>query len=128
MSNNKCNLELKLKPVCFGLLSGIISLLVMLGLSAFVFTQNGGIPNFVLGPLSLIIISLSTFLSGYVSGHVSESKGIIYGSICGIIIFSIIFLFGIIINNSTITLNLFLKGILIILFAICGGVLGVNMS
>lgn len=126
--STKSNLNIKLKPICLGLLSGIASLIIMLSLSAFLFVQSGGVPNFVLGPLSLIIISLSTFLSGYVSGHISENKGIIYGAICGIIIFSLMFLFGIITNNSTITLNLFFKGILIMLFSISGGILGVNMS
>lgn len=126
--STKSNSNIKLKPIFLGLLSGITSLIVMLSLSAFLFVQSGSVPNFVLGPLSLIIISLSTFFSGYVSGHISENKGIIYGAICGIIIFSLIFLFGIITNNSNITLNLLLKGILIMLFSISGGVLGVNMS
>lgn len=126
--STKFNLNIKLKPIFFGLLAGITSLIIMLSLSAFLFVQSGGIPNFVLGPLTLIIISLSTFLSGYVSGHISENSGIIYGATCGVIIFSIIFLFGIITNNNTITLNLLLKGILIMLFSISGGVFGVNMS
>lgn len=120
--------SIKLKPLIIGMISGIVFCVIMMSLSSFLFTQSGVILDVVLKPLCLIIISLSSFLSGYVSGRISENNGIVYGAICGFFIFSMIFIGSMITGINEITLNIFLKVILIFLFSISGGVLGVNMS
>ena len=120
--------SISLKSILIGVLTGGVCCAGFLGIISFLICLSGKLALWILQPLSLMVISLSGFISGYITGKLTGEKGILYGLACGLGMFSMIFIGGIIVSNSEMTLFLLWKAIAIIISGCLGGIIGVNKS
>lgn len=126
MLNSKFSISLR--PILLGILVGVICTGVFLVLISFLIFSSGKFSENLLPILSLALVSISSFLSGYITGKITGQKGIVYGLLCGLGIFFMTFLGGIIISNSAITSFLLWKALAIFLSGCLGGIIGVNKN
>lgn len=126
MINSKFSISLR--SILLGILLGLTCTVVFLVLISFLIFSSGKFSVDLLPILSLALVSISSFLSGYITGKITGQKGIVHGLLCGLGIFFIIFIGGIIISNSIITHFLLWKALAIFLSGCLGGIIGVNKS
>ncbi|MBO5200564.1 MAG: TIGR04086 family membrane protein [Clostridia bacterium] len=79
-------------------------------------------------PISGVCMGIGTFVSGLVAARKIKTGGIVNGSICGIMIYLLIFVISMIISPSAPTLISLYHGIIALLSSAIGGMIGVNLS
>ena len=83
-------------------------------------------PEYVLIPITTILLTTSSFLDSFLLGKIFREKGIVIGFIVGLIFCALIILLSI--HYKTLVFSeIFITKISAVLLAgICGGILGVN--
>ena len=66
---------LSLKPIIFGVLAGIVCCFLMISLVCFLFLKSKSLPEEFFEYLSLVILAVSSFVSGFAAGFTAKSKG-----------------------------------------------------
>ncbi len=115
-----------IKALFAGTLSGVILCAILLALSAFLFTKSGSVPHTVVEPLVLILAGIGAFVGGYVSGRISSESGVLYGLVCGFLIFIVFFVCGLIAVRESVTMVTLIRCLLMLLAGSIGGIIGVN--
>lgn len=114
------------RPFFLGLVSGyFVSLLAILVLS-FLFSLVGSLNFFVLSAISIILICACSFVSGFVTLIHFKCKGLLIGSLSGILVFLVSLFICCIFFGGMVSLSLLPRFICTILFGAVGGVLSVN--
>lgn len=106
--------------VCGALLCGILLTLCSIG-----FVSAKHIPQGLLQPIVIAISVLSSFLAGYIAAKVSHEKGLLFGSLCGLILF-LLFLIAGFVAQEEITMGLFTKLVIMVCSGAIGGLLSVS--
>lgn len=117
---------LYIKAIIFGVIAGAITLAILLCLGSMGLLITGSIPHDYMSIISIILCGVSSFMSGYVSARVTKEKGLIIGSVSGIIMFIIVLLTGLIWRDGNFTYLTLVKLALFTLFGALGGVKAVN--
>lgn len=125
-SNYKSGLSLK--PVIFGVLAGIFCCFVMISLVCFLFLKSKNLPEEFFEYLSLIILAVSSFISGFAAGFTAKSQGLVYGFFCGIFLFILFVVGSLAVSSEGVSYLSALKGGLTVVFSLAGGILGVNKT
>lgn len=115
-----------IRGVVIGLVIGELVLLLLLGVTSVIMTSTGILNNTILEIALTVICGISAFVCGFTSSKISKVKGLINGTICGLLFFLIIFSAGLIMMDGTLTLFTFLKFIASMLFGVIGGIVGVS--
>lgn len=115
------------KNILFSVLIGIAVFSLLLPLFALIVTLLD-LDISSTGPLSSICIGISSAISGYICAKKIKVKGLLYGSVCGLIIFLILKTIALIINPSSITIITLIHLVIIVLFGCIGGIWGVNST
>lgn len=103
----------------------ISTLLFLLCIAAFTITRIDT-PEYVLIPLTTILLTVSSFLDSFLLGKVFKEKGIAIGFTVGLIFCTLIILLAVYYDTLAFS-EIFITKISAVLFAgICGGILGVN--
>lgn len=116
------------KPLLIGSLSSIIVSSLLLFLTALLISKGGNIPYEFMEIIMIFISTLGSFVGGLASGKFSKSNGWLSGLLCGIILFFIFFICGLIVTHSSLTLVTLTRGITIILAGTIGGIAGISKN
>jgi putative membrane protein (TIGR04086 family) len=116
-----------LKPVGIGVGIGI----VVTGLLLFLFSLLLTIQDFPKGIillLSLVCLSVGAFVSGLIAAKLSGEHGLFYGFCCGLIFCILILVCTMVTGQSYLSNTGIYKFLCAIVFAVLGGILGVNQK
>lgn len=113
------------KAVLIGTAAGAVIILVILSAICGVLTATSSIPYRLLPYLVLIADAGGALCGAYTAAAIHKSRGLILGLSCGFILFVILFSVGMC-SGGTIGLPTLLKAIVLIVFGVLGGILGVN--
>lgn len=119
-------LSTAIRIVCFGTAVGALAAAVLLLLLSYAFVVMKKIPQGAVMPLGVVLGAVGAFLGGYVSGRISKQKGLLFGVITGLVLYALLFLFGLILIKEPISTLSFVKMGAMLFFGALGGVLGVN--
>ena len=103
----------------------VTTLLFLMCIAAFAITRIDT-PEYVLIPLTTILLTVSSFLDSFALGKIFKEKGIVLGAIVGIIFSILVVLLSIYFNTFVFTQIFITKISAVMLAGICGGILGVN--
>ena len=112
--NSKC-----IKPVTLGCTIGMCINLLLLYSCSFLFSKNSNFPIYVVTPITIVTMIIGSFFSGYSCAKISGKNGMIYGLLCGFIIFNIIFFSDIIFIGQSISTMILVKLFSILLYDTC---------
>lgn len=104
---------------------GFISTFILMLLFAFV-SVTADLSDMFATPFASLSAAFGSVLSAYLSSRKLGSGGLLNGIICGGIMFLIIFLISLLIDDGGITINTLFNFIILLLSGIIGGVWGVN--
>jgi len=113
------------RPVAFSVLAGAVACMIVLLIFSFVLsTQN--IPQSLVDPMATVSICVGAFVSGLVCGKIIHRKGLVCGLVCGIALSFVLLLASLGISDGGFGIPALFKIVFILLFAMLGGVLGIN--
>lgn len=115
------------KPLLIGIISGFLCCFFMLCSATFLVLKSENSSDNILNIVSLIILAISSFFSGFIAGYSAKKKGLIYGSLCGFILFLILF-FGKMIVGDNIGYEVILKSFFGSICSVVGAIFGVNKN
>lgn len=114
------------RPFFLGLVSGyFVSLLAILVLS-FLFSLAGSINFFIFNAISLILVSVCSFVSGFVTLIHFKCKGLIIGSLSGLLVFLVSLFICCVFFGNMVPSDVLLRFFCAVLSGAIGGVLSVN--
>ena len=125
-SNYKSGLSLK--PIIFGVLAGVVCCFVMISLVCFLFLKSKSLPEEFFEYLSLVILAVSSFVSGFAAGFTAKRQGLVYGFFCGIFLFVLFVVGSLAVSSDGVSYLSALKGSLAVVSSLAGGILGVNKA
>ena len=106
---------------------GIISLIIVLASFAGIMAKVGATDTLI---ITTILLSMMTcgFVCGYINGQFIKEKGIYIGLASGGIVSVVLFILKFVFSSDIITVMTFVKLIILIVFAVIGGIVGVNKN
>lgn len=120
------NLSKAAKAILLGTIMGTFFSILILVISSLLFVKSQNIPASVITPLTMFIIALGAFMSGYVSARVLKNNGLFCGIIAGFLMFSVVFIAGLMVSGGEISTLVLVKLTLMLLMGSIGGIAGVN--
>ena len=118
--------SLYLKALTFALLSASAVIFLLMCIEALLLLVAGKIPYGILPFVGIAISAIGAFVGGYVASGIIRSRGLMWGSVCGAIVFIVCFSVGMASTKDTLSyLTLLRLGVLWISGAL-GGIKGVN--
>ncbi len=120
------NLTKAVKAILSGTIMGTFFSILTLVMSSFLFVKSQNISATVITPLTMFAIALSAFISGYITARIIKSNGLFWGMIAGFVMFSVVFIAGLMISNGEISTLVLVKLTLMLLMGAIGGIAGVN--
>ena len=123
MNNQKQTLSV-LRPILLGLCVGVVCCTLLLLLAAWGF-RTVDVPLGAVTPVAVIAAALSALLGGFVAAKAAGCRGLLMGGGCGLTLFLLILLIGLIRGNVEVGYAVIKLAALTLSGAI-GGVLGVN--
>ena len=117
-----------IKAIIFGVVTGIISIIILFLLIGFAVTKLDSYPASIIDYVILGILVIGGLFAGYVTGRIYKSSGILYGAVTGIVLFLIILLAGISSIASGMTFYTLYKLAILVISSALGGILGVNKT
>lgn len=120
------NSSLVLKSLTLGMICGCLISVISLVLFAFILAKSGSASASVIQILTIFSANIGSLVAGYISLRILKIKGLIYGSICGIIMFLCFAIIGFIILRAPFTIITLIKSITMLIMGAVGGILGVN--
>lgn len=120
------NLTKAVKAILSGTIMGTFFSILTLVISSFLFVKSQNISATVITPLTMFAIALGAFISGYITARIIKSNGLFWGMIAGFVMFSVVFIAGLMISNGEISTLVLVKFTLMLLMGAIGGIAGVN--
>lgn len=116
-----------LRPVIIGVSIGLIISIILLFLFASFITVRDT-PQGLIDPMAIFALSVGAFISGLVCTRIVRNGGLINGLVCGLAISVLVLLTGLIAGSGGIGAAGIFRVIFIVISAMIGGVLGVNIK
>lgn len=120
------NLTKAVKAILSGTIMGTFFSILTLVISSFLFVKSQNISATVITPLTMFTIALGAFIGGYITARIIKSNGLFWGMIAGFVMFSVVFIAGLMISNGEISTLVLVKLTLMLLMGAIGGIAGVN--
>ncbi|MBQ2779989.1 MAG: TIGR04086 family membrane protein [Clostridia bacterium] len=114
-----------LRPLLWGVLVGVVSCLLVLLMMAAVLAA-GDIARSAITPLAVAAAVFAALVGGFLTARLRGEKGWLFGAACGLILYVLVMLTGLIMTQQLKGGYAFLKLVLMVLAGAVGGVLGVN--
>lgn len=124
--NKKFGNSVIIKGVLFGVLTGGMIIAALLCLCAIIFVYSNSLPGQYAEYIMLFIDFLGGLFGGYISARIIKARGIIWGGVCGLMLFFIILIAGMSTSDSTLTVSTLFKLLSLLISGIIGGIKGVN--
>lgn len=104
---------------------GIVSILVSTCLFALI-VSNIDVNLKIISLMNIVCLAFGSYISGYISTIKRQKKGIICGTLCGIIISSVLIVSSLILTPNFNILNKVCKLIVVMVCSIIGGIQSAN--
>lgn len=124
--NKKFGNSVIIKGVLFGVLTGGMIIAALLCLCAVIFVYSNSLPGHYVEYIMLVIDFLGGLFGGYISARIIKARGILWGGVCGLMLFFIILIAGMSTSDSTLTVSTLFKLLSLLISGIIGGIKGVN--
>ena len=112
------------KGVCFSICMTLIMILILSIVLSFTAIKEN-----VIMPTVIFVSSFSILMGGFLVAKKVEAKGIVYGSVVGLIYMAILYLISSIMNfDFSLNANAIIMIVLGIIGGAIGGILGVNLK
>lgn len=115
-----------LRCLIIGILCGIAVTAILTVICSFVIMISGKYPADAISFISLAFLGIGGLAGGYIAARLNKNSGLIVGGLTGFIIFLIILIAGLSSSFGTVTLFTLYKLIVLVIFSMLGGILGVN--
>ena len=115
-----------IKGVLFGVITGAMIIAALLCLCAVIFIYSKSLPGQYAEYIMLFIDFLGGLFGGYISARIIKARGILWGGVCGLMLFFIILFAGMSTSDSTLTTATLFKLLSLSISGIIGGIKGVN--
>lgn len=115
-----------LRPVLVGEAVGLIGCVGSLMLAALL-VQTVDVPRAAILPLAIAAAAIGAFLAGLTAAAVSGQRGLLFGALCGLLMWLLILLAGVARYTGVGGSGTLIKLAALVLAGGIGGVLGVNM-
>ncbi len=122
---NTSDKGLFIRAIGIGVLVGWIALVICLLLIAVLMTFVD-VSQSAVTALSVIAGAVAAFAGGWSAGRVSEKRGLLMGAVCGLLLFLMVCIVGLILHRSMQIGFLFIKLAAFLFAGMAGGVVGVN--
>lgn len=113
------------KPVLIGVAVGAGCCLLLLLLFAAILAAQD-IPQGAVTPLAVAAAAAGAFFGGFTAARIAKSRGILFGAICGLILYLLIMAAGFAVLRDIRGTYALVKLALMVVCASVGGILGVN--
>ncbi len=113
------------RPLLWGVLVGVVSCLLVLLLMAAVLAA-GDIARSAITPLAVSAAVFAALVGGFLTARLRGENGWLFGAACGLILYVLVMLTGLVMTHQLKGGYAFLKLALMVLAGAVGGVLGVN--
>ncbi len=113
------------RPVIIGTIIGALVCLVILFLFAALMAAQD-IPKMAVTPMAVVAAALGAFVAGFSSARVAGVRGLLYGVLCGIVLYVLILLAGFGLLQDVRGWFALIKLLICMICAGIGGVIGVN--
>ncbi|MEG2295666.1 MAG: TIGR04086 family membrane protein [Oscillospiraceae bacterium] len=125
MKSSSIKVKMYLRPIVLGVIAGILLPIILLSMLSIIMSIQPIPQNFIY-PITLFVMAVGAFVSGYFCTKITKKEGLFLGFLCGVLLFSVIAIFGIMFSNLEFNFSMLTKFLTIILSSMIGGVLGVN--
>ena len=122
---NKGKLHSSIKSTLISVLIGEITTIVCLFLCSILIAKMN-VPLAMTDTFVIIGASMGGVIAGYCNGRMQKEKGLLYGACSGGILVLVLILLNVIFNGFESAGLLFVKLVLVMVFAIIGCIMGVN--
>ena len=113
------------KPVLVGTAIGAVVITAVLMVLSLVLSLKD-IPQMLITPMVLAALAAGAFVGGLSTARLVRERGLLMGLCCGVLLFLLLWLFGLRVNEGAFGLMAGVKLVVALLFAAVGGVMGVN--
>jgi len=113
------------KPIGIGLSFGIAVSLLLMTICAIVMAAKG-MPDIGVIIFSIVATVFGGFISGFIASRLAGEKGLLLGLCCGLVILVIMMISSGLVVKQNFGIMAVVKGILVLLISVLGGILGVN--
>ena len=113
------------KPIIWGIISGLVSIFVVMILIAFVLTKCD-LSESVSLTLATLSIAIGTFLGGFVSAKLFKRRGLFVGLITGLLTFILLVIIALSTTNTGISSLFLIRLVIVAVSSSLGGIFGVN--
>lgn len=104
---------------------GMIIVIVFLLVFSFFMTKFDA-PAVVISVMSSLALCIGAYTGGYIAARRRKQNGLIMGILAGISVYCIIFLLGLILAKTSMSMGFFSKLIMTLICGAIGGIIGVN--
>jgi len=125
-SRNNEEQHFNTKAVSISLVSGATAAFIFVILFSFLFSIRD-LPLELFQPLGIVIVLVGCILSGFVCAKLMNHQGMMWGGICGSLLFISLVVLSAVFSEATIGITAVSKGIMMITSGMIGGILGVNL-
>ena len=121
--NNKVH---AFKAIVFGSCVGALVCILLLVLCSFAFVKMQSISQNIIQTLVVAISGIGAFIGAYITVRIAKVNGMFYGILSAALLFSMLFIAGIIANGENVTTITLVKLTLMLLLGAISGIIGVN--
>lgn len=115
-----------LRAVIIGAVAGALICAALLAVFAFAFVSAENIPHDFLTAFMIAVTVVSSFLAGFITAKLTKQKGLLCGSISGVILFFLFLIAGVAISATGAGNGVLLRLLLMVISGGIGGLLAVN--
>lgn len=107
-------------------MGALVITVVLMALSLLLSLKN--IPQMLVMPMVLVALGVGAFAAGHLAARLTHEKGLVMGLCCGALLFLLLWLFGLRINENSLGVIAIIKLAVALVFSALGGVTGVNVK
>jgi putative membrane protein (TIGR04086 family) len=115
-----------LRAVMIGVVAGALICAALLAVFAFAFISAENIPHDFLPAFMIAVTVISSFFAGFITAKLTKQRGLLCGSIAGVVLFLLFLISGIVMSEGGIGGRVFLRLLLMVISGGIGGLIAVS--
>ncbi len=115
------------KPILLACLFGVVAMGVLLSLFALAYSLYD-LPLLLMGWVATAALVLGCFTGGFACAHMLRQKGMMWGGVCGCILFGLLLLICGMLPEAYVGIAAFFRLCIMAVAGMIGGVVGVNLG
>lgn len=115
-----------IRAIVIGAVAGAALCAVLLAVCALAFVSSENIPHDFLPAFIIAVSVISSFFAGFITAKISKQRGLIYGSMAGLLLFVLFLISGLAASQNTVNSEAFLRFVIMLLSGAIGGLVAVS--